>query len=90
MYFDCILFSETSELIEFYYLWKKTPDGLQVRQRYRRAPKRTMYNQTKSSYPRETTNTTDVDEFSDDDLNSIDSQINGQHICRNCYAAVSR
>ncbi|CBY24184.1 unnamed protein product [Oikopleura dioica] len=88
---------DTAELIEFYYLWKKTSEGLSVRNKYRRAPKvsqtdlscyliKSMYNM-KSQYPRERP-VANSSEFSDD--NSIDSQIDeDSHICRNCYTLKS-
>ncbi|CAG5099253.1 Oidioi.mRNA.OKI2018_I69.XSR.g16383.t2.cds [Oikopleura dioica] len=79
---------DTAELIEFYYLWKKTSEGLSVRNKYRRAPKKSMYNM-KSQYPRERP-VANSSEFSDDDNNSIDSQIDeDSHICRNCYTVKS-
>ena len=55
--------------------------GLQSRAGYRRAPKRSMYN---SKCPREQSD----NESSEDDNNSIDSQIT-EHICRNCYSRTS-
>ena len=86
---DYLPHKPTAELVEFYYLWKKTQEGLQVRPRYRRAPKRTMYN-SKTPYQRDNQNAPEPDDYSDDDGNSIDSQISGNHICRNCYVTVSR
>jgi len=81
IYKEYLPHKSTEELIEFYYLWKKTPEGLQSRAGYRRAPKRSMYN---SKCPREQSD----NESSEDDNNSIDSQIT-EHICRNCYSRTS-
>ncbi|UJR13367.1 hypothetical protein I4U23_000384 [Adineta vaga] len=83
---DLLSHKQTSELIEFYYLWKKTAQAQSSRPRRRQRPCSTLANVSTTPTPtkQRNTKTNNKDESDDDNQTTTDGD---ESLCRHCQSS---